>query len=256
MRFSIVQESRTGKRRHNQDRVGHWKAPEAVLMAVADGMGGHAGGELAAQVAIDFLSGAFRTAARPRILEPGLFLSRTLQGAHVAIVQEGRKVGLGESPRTTLVACIVQAGTAYWSFVGDSRLYVIRDGRILTRTRDHTKIQQLIDAGRMREEAAPAHRERNKLLRCLGGPVACACEPVASAPLAGGDLVLLCSDGLWGPLTPRQLTLALLGKDPVRALPDVTALAEAHGGSDCDNISAVLMQWQENAAPGLRAERR
>jgi len=255
MNCSIVQESRKGRRSRNQDRVGHWRAPEALLMAVADGMGGHEGGELAAQVAVEHLAGAFRAEAKPRLPDPGRFLRCSLEGAHAAIVQQGVKAGLGDSPRTTLVACLVQGGHAFWSFVGDSRLYLIRAGRVLTRTKDHTVVQQLVDAGRMREEAVAAHPERNKLLRCLGGSVASACEPVASAPLAKGDIVLLCTDGLWGCLTPRQLVVRLIGKDPARALPDVTALAEAHGGPDCDNISAVLMQWHGGAVSEVRTGR-
>jgi serine/threonine protein phosphatase PrpC len=249
MKFSIVRESRNGARRYNQDRVGHWRAPEALLIAVADGMGGYAGGELAAQVAVDFVADAFLAEATPRLDDPDAFLLRTMGRVHGAIVQRGMRAGLGDSPRTTLVACVVQAGRAYWSFIGDSRLYLIREGRIAARTKDHTYVQQLIDAGRIREEAAASHPERNKLLRCLGGTLAPKLEPTASARLAKDDILVLCSDGLWGPLTPRQLLMGFIGKAPARALPELMTLAEAHAGPGCDNISAVAMQWQEETVP-------
>jgi serine/threonine protein phosphatase PrpC len=246
VQFSIAQEWRKGRRLYNQDRVGHWQTPEALLLAVADGMGGHAGGEIAAQAALDSVASAFSAQARPRLADPRVFLQSAVRQAHAAIVRASAKAGLGDAPRTTLVACVVQVGWAYWSFVGDSRLYLIREGRVAARTRDHTAVQQLIDAGRIREEAVAAHPDRNKLLRCLGGALAPGTEPVASAQLARGDILLVCSDGLWGPLSPRQLLMALIGKDPARALPALAALAEAHGGSGCDNISAVAVQWQED----------
>lgn len=248
MRFSIAQEWRKGGRPYNQDRLGHWQTPEALLFAVADGMGGHAGGEIAAQAALDSVASAFLAQARPCLAEPRAFLQGAVRQAHAAILREAAKAGLGDSPRTTLVACVVQAGWAYWSFVGDSRLYLIRAGRVAARTKDHTAVQQLIDAGRIREEAAAAHPDRNKLLRCLGGALAPGAEPVASAELAKGDILLLCSDGLWGPLTPRQLLMAFIGKDPARSLPTLAALAEAHAGPGCDNISALAMQWHETVA--------
>lgn len=249
MKFSIVRESRIGTRSYNQDRLGHWSAPEALLIAVADGMGGHAGGELAAQAAVDFLAGAFLAEATPRLDDPDAFLSRAIGRAHAAVVQRGMEAGLGDSPRTTLVACVVQAGHAHWSFVGDSRLYLIREGRITARTKDHSYVQSLIDAGRIREEAAASHPERNRLLRCLGGAVAPGLEPTASARLAKGDVLLLCSDGLWGPITPRQLLMGFIGKEPACGLPEVMALAEAHAAGGCDNLSAVAMQWLEEAVP-------
>jgi serine/threonine protein phosphatase PrpC len=251
MKFSIAYGSRKGGRPYNQDRLGTSKTDEALLMAVADGMGGYAGGELAAQAAIDHLAGAFRADARPRLADPEAFLQREIAAAHLTIVHRGINEGLGESPRTTLVACIVQSGYAYWSFIGDSRLYLIREGRVAARTRDHSMIQQLVDAGRIREEAVAVHPERNKLLRCLGGQTLPRPEPAASARLAKGDLLLLCSDGLWGPLSPRRLLTSLIGKEPARALPEVMALAEAYGGADCDNVSAVAMQWQEEAVLDL-----
>src|SRR4029077_16761049 len=164
--------------------------------------------------------GAFCADARPRLADPEGFLQREIAAAHLTIVQKGIRAGLGEAPRTTLVACIVQSGYAYWSFIGDSRLYLIREGRVAARTRDHSMIQQLVDAGRIREEAVAVHPERNKLLRCLGGqhlPLAGGQplprpEAAASARLAKGDLLLLCSDGLWGPLSPRRLLTSLIGK--------------------------------------------
>jgi len=248
MKYSIIQDSRKGARPYNQDRVGHWRTSEALLMAVADGMGGYAGGEIAAQAALDALASAFAAAAKPRVADPNGFVSRAAVHAHVAVLEKGRRAGLGDAPRTTLVACLVQAGFAYWTFVGDSRLYLMRAGRVALRTRDHTSLQQLVDAGRIREEAVATHPERNKLLRCLGGPTVPVFEPAVSARLARDDILLLCSDGLWGPLPPRQLLMGFIGTEPARALPELMRRAEAHAGRDCDNVSAVAMQWQEEAA--------
>jgi len=251
MKFALAHETRKGGRPYNQDRIGTDRTAEALLMAVADGMGGYEGGELAAQAAIDSVTAAFRAQARPRLADPEAFLTRAVMDAHLEIVRKGIKAGLGESPRTTLVACVAQSGYLFWSFIGDSRLYLIREGRVVARTRDHSMIQELVDAGRIREEAVATHPERNKLLRCLGGQGLPRPEAPASARLARGDIVLLCSDGLWGPLTPRRLLTEFIGVNPARALPRAMALAESYGGNDCDNISAMAMQWQEEAVLDL-----
>ena len=247
MKFSLFQDTRVGKRSYNQDRIGHWRTAEALFLAVADGMGGHAHGEVAAQIAVDCLGAAFRSEAKPRVPDPDAFLYRTIGRAHAMIVHQTQRQRLDDSPRTTVVACLVQGGYAYWSFVGDSRLYLIREGRIVTRTRDHTPVQMLVDAGRIREEAAMTHPDKNKLLQCLGGPRAPRVEPTANARLHKGDLVLLCSDGFWGPLTQRQLLMGLIGKAPAKALPELIELAETRAGPRCDNVSVLAIEWHEKA---------
>jgi len=247
MKYTIFQDTRIGKRPYQQDRIAHWQTREALFLAVADGMGGHAHGDVAAQIAVDCLGGIFKAEATPKIADPDMFLNRAIGRAHAMIVHQAQRQGLGDSPRTTVVACLVQDGYAYWSFVGDSRLYVIRDGRIVTRTRDHTPVQMLIDAGRIREEAAATHPDRNKLLQCLGGPRAPRVEPTAHARLAQNDIVLLCSDGFWGPLTQRQLLVGLLGKGMTNAFPELLDLAEKYAGPRCDNLSVLAIEWQEEA---------
>jgi len=255
MKYTLFQDTRTGARAYNQDRLAHAATPESLLLVVADGMGGHAHGEIAAQLTVEYVASAFRAEAKPRLPNPELFLFRAIGGAHAVIVQQAQKLGLADSPRTTVVACVVQEGLAWWSFIGDSRLYLIRNSRIVVRTRDHTPVQLLIDAGRIREEAAAHHPERNKLLQCLGGAVAPRLEPTASARLAKGDIVLLCSDGFWGPLTQRQLLVGLIGKEPARAFPELITLAEARAGPLCDNISVLAMHWLEEAAAASATER-
>jgi serine/threonine protein phosphatase PrpC len=251
MKFALAHDSRNGGRPYNQDRLATARTGESLLLAVADGMGGYVGAELAAQAAVAWVAGAFRAEASPRLTDPEAFLQRAMMRAHLAVVEEGVRAGLGESPRTTLVACVVQSGYAYWSFIGDSRFYLIREGRDAARTRDHSMVQQLVDAGRIREEAVAAHPERNKLLRCLGGQTLPRAEPPASARLQKGDVLLLCSDGLWGPLTPRRLLGEFIGRHPALALPGAMTLAERHAGADCDNISAIALQWQEEAVLDL-----
>ena len=250
MKYAIVQESRLGARKMNQDRIGHWRTPESLLMVVADGMGGHLHGEVAANLATDLFGAAFQREAKPRLADPAQFLSQAVVAAHAQILGEAHKRGLAEAPRTVIVACVVQQGRAYWVHVGDCRLYLFRKGRLVARTRDHTRVQQLVDEGRIREEAVVTHPERNRLLQCLGGYQAPRPEAASDTVLEKDDIVLLCSDGFWGPLTQRQMLNALLARDLKDAVPELVALAEARAGHECDNVSVLAAAWgEEKTAP-------
>jgi serine/threonine protein phosphatase PrpC len=244
---NIVQVSVVGRRERNEDRVGHWIAAESALLAVADGLGGHSHGELAAQMAIDLLGTAFERAAQAKLAAPDQFFAGTFAGIHAAIVAEARRRELPDNPRTVIAACVVQDGHAYAAHVGDCRFYLIRQGRIVARTRDHTVVQRLVDEGRIREEAVPSHPYRNRLLQCLGGIELPAVERAEPVRLADGDLLLLCSDGFWGPLSQRQMMHALLARPLAEAIPELVALAENSAGVDCDNISVVAMTWNPTA---------
>jgi serine/threonine protein phosphatase PrpC len=245
MKYALAQETRIGTRQINQDRIGHWSTSDCVLMAVADGLGGHPHGEVAAELAVGLLGATFVREAQPRIGNPGDFLNRAIAAGHAGILREAAKRGLVDTPRTVLVACIVQDGQAYWTHVGDSRLYLIRDGRIVHRTRDHTVVQELVDTGRIREEASTTHPERNRLLQCLGGYTAPQPAPLSREPLLAHDIVLLCSDGFWNPLTQRQLLHSLMARSLEAAIPELVELAQHRAGLDCDNITVVAMRWGE-----------
>ena len=248
MKYALAHETRIGTRRINQDRIGHWATSDCVLMAVADGLGGHPHGEVAAEFAIGLLGAAFVREAKPRIADPGSFLNRAIAAGHAAILREAAKRGLADTPRTVLVGCIVQDGQAYWTHVGDSRLYLIREGRIVHRTRDHTVVQELVDTGRIREEASTTHPERNRLLQCLGGYTMPQPAPLSHEPLLEHDIVLLCSDGFWNPLTQRQLLHSLMARRFDEAIPELVELAQHRAGLDCDNISVLAMRWGEARA--------
>ncbi len=211
MKCTIAQETRPGRRPYNQDRLGYWRTPEAVLLVLADGMGGHAHGEVAAELTMRHIAAAFRRDARPRLANPDLFLFRALGRSHGMLLREAAQLGLPDTPRTTVVACVVQEGHAYWSHIGDSRFYLVRKGQVHARTRDHTLVQQLVDEGRLQEDEVGTHPERNRLLQCLGGVQTPRVEPTAATRLERDDILLLCSDGFWGPLTQRQLLDGLAG---------------------------------------------
>ncbi len=254
MKYALAQETRIGARRINQDRIGCWSTPSCLLLAVADGLGGHPHGELAAEIAIRLLGAAFEREALPRLADPDQFLVRTIDAAHAAIVREAERRGYSDTPRTVLVSCVVQDGHAYWRHVGDSRLYHIRQGRILERTRDHTVVQQLVEEGRIREEAVTSHPDRNRLLQCLGGYQAPRPDAAAKTRLAKDDILLLCSDGLWSPLTHRQIVHALTTHALDAAIPELAELAERRAGPQCDNISVLAMTWGEEEVASTVAD--
>lgn len=251
MNCSLAFETRLGTRLVNQDRIGHWRTGHSLLMVVADGLGGHLRGELAAQIAVDYFAASFERDAHPVLEHPQQFLYRALVGAHSAILRQAHELGLPDVPRTVIVACVVQDGHAYWTHVGDCRLYLVRQGRILVQTRDHTVVQHLLDSGRIHEEAVSTHPERNRILQCLGGYQPPRPDPIVKARLARDDLLLLCSDGLWGPLPQRQLVHSLSTLPLRQALGELTQLAEQRAGSQCDNVSVLAMCWGEDEVAAL-----
>jgi len=249
MKCTLHQETHVGKRPSNQDRLGHWRTPESVLLVVADGMGGHAHGEVAAELTMRYIAAAFKRDAQPRLANPDLFLFRAVGRSHGMLLREAQALGLADTPRTTVVACVVQEGRAYWSHVGDSRLYLVRKGELLVRTRDHTLVQQMVDEGKLRDEDAGSHPAHNRLLQCLGGVQMPRILPTAHARLERDDIVLLCSDGFWGPLSERQIVSGLQGGGLAQAVSRLATLAQERGGPNCDNVSALALAWGEETAP-------
>ena len=244
MRFSIFQDTDIGARSINQDRMGYCFTRESVLMVVADGMGGHARGEVAAQLTLQVCAAHFQRLATPRLADPAGFLETALRSAHGELLQYQTLHQLPEAPRTTVVACVVQDGGAWWAHAGDSRLYWLRDGQVLRRTIDHSRVQTLIDMGWIKPEEASAHPDRNKVLSCLGSPQEPALDLADRVALQAGDVLLLCSDGFWSGVSETHVA-SLLRHAPVDAcIPELVRQAVAQGGRIADNTTVVAMAWE------------
>lgn len=248
MKFTVYQESRIGMRASNQDRTAYCYSRDALLMVVADGLGGHLHGELAAHIAVETITEAFKREATPSLDNPLLFLSQAFNHAHRAIADFAAERGLPEAPRTTCVACVTQGQAAYWAHAGDSRCYLIRGERIVAQTRDHSKVQRMLDRGLIDADAAAAHPARNRLFSCLGGSHQPQIDFSRETPLESGDVIALCSDGVWAPLGNDLLVQSLAGANPMFSVPRLLEQAEARAGGNCDNLSLIAMQWGRNYA--------
>lgn len=252
MKFTIYQESRPGKRPSNQDRIAYCYSRDALLMVIADGMGGHLHGEVAAQIAVQYITQAFQREAQPLVGDPVLFLSHVMTNAHHAILDYAFDKYLPEAPRTTVVACLIQNGLAHWAHAGDSRLYLLRKGEVELQTRDHSRVQLMLDQGLIDADGAAVHPGRNRIYSCLGGNHAPQVEFSRPTPLYSGDLVVLCTDGVWGPLGNEDLKTGLFGaKNLMKAIPKLMDEAEARAGAHADNLSMIGLQWLEDFADTL-----
>ena len=243
MRFSIYQDSKKGGRKVNQDRMGFLYTRDSLMMMVADGMGGHARGEVAAQLTMQTVAAVYQRLAKPLLPDPARFLEEAVQTSHHELHRYRAEQGLPEAPRTTIVICVVQRGVATWAHAGDSRLYLIRNGAIVDRTLDHSRVHHLVSSGLIRPEDARDHPERNRIFNCLGAYVAPTVEVSHPTALHGGDILLLCSDGLWGTLSDQAIVEAFANRTVMRAVPDLVDAALAQGGPESDNCTALAMAW-------------
>jgi PPM family protein phosphatase len=244
MQFSVYQESHIGGRKINQDRMGYSFTRDALLLLLADGMGGHIRGEMAATIAMQTIGNLFQQNANPYIKKPEQFLEESFVAAHREILRYRDLQKLTETPRTTIVACLIQHNTAIWAHCGDSRLYWMRHGQILSRTRDHSRIETLIAQGKVDPSERSTHPDRNKLFNCLGAPNLPIVEISRRASLQAGDVMLLCSDGLWSMLPDHVLAQRLQDSTIVRAVPELLNEATGIAGKSSDNATALAMMWQ------------
>src|SRR5450830_86332 len=251
MKFTIFQNSRQGPREYNQDRLAYSYSKDALLLVVADGMGGHRHGEIAAQMAVATMTEAFQRLAVPTLASPAKFLIDHIQQVHDMIDQLTQEREMLESPRTTIVAAVVQRGMLYCAHVGDSRLYHFRDGHLLYRTEDHSIVQSLYSKGIISKNEMSTHPYRHKVYSCLGGDTPPKIDLSDRQELAEGDTILLCTDGVWGAVPDEQIKQILNGisitDNVTRLLNQAESVSKEHG----DNMSAIGLQWGDKQSSSL-----
>jgi protein phosphatase len=237
-------------RTNNEDASGFtWLPDGSLFVIVADGMGGHAAGEVASGLAVQVLE---EVVGREPERDPRERLYQGLLEANEAILQEGKASGT-RGMGTTAVATICRGPEVHVGLVGDSRLYHIRRGQLVWRTLDHTRVQMLVDHGKIREEDVRDHPESGMLTRALGHSRMADGRPltpdVLSEPLvlAADDSLVLCSDGLHDLLEDWEIGKLVAGRDPESAVKELVALACERGAHD--NVTVAVIVAGEQASP-------
>lgn len=225
------------ERENNEDSYGYWESDDDTVFArlgrlaiVADGMGGHEGGQIASRIAVESIQESYENATAA---DPQQALVAALTEAHRRIQVRAREdvylLGMG----TTCTAFAIVGRNLHYVHVGDSRLYLLRNGKLKVLSRDHSLVARLIETGIIREEEAENHPQKHVLTAALG--VADQIEPdIPAQPLLleNSDVVLICTDGLWGQLTEKELREILISQEPSEACQSLVRLAKEHGGPD------------------------
>lgn len=256
MRFSVYQISRKGGREKNEDRMGYCYTRDSGLFALADGMGGHPEGEVASQLALQTLAALFQRDAKPTLADPLRFLHDAIVAAHHQLLRYATEKALMDTPRTTIVACVMQGNAAYWAHCGDSRLYLVRGEKLIARTRDHsyTELQETLS------HVVPMGEKfnRNVLFTCLGSPGKPVVDTAGPLLLHAGDRMLLCSDGLWGSVSDATITEQLACSAISDSAPELVEQALRNAGPKSDNVTVISVEWESaeesDGAAGVSTE--
>jgi serine/threonine protein phosphatase PrpC len=245
LRLEYADISLLGGREENQDRVSAVVAEQAALLVVVDGMGGHANGARAAEVTQQVILDSFWHTPHP-MFDPLGFLHLTLGRAHEEVVKLGSSLSIEHRPRATCAVCVVQQGATWWAHVGDSRLYHLRQGTLVSRTRDHSHVELLLREGLITPDQAQVHPMRNFVECCLGGdPILPDMTLAKRRPLEPNDVLLVCTDGMWAGVRDAEIA-SELGAAGVPLRETLTALAEravVRTGAASDNTSAAALRW-------------
>jgi serine/threonine protein phosphatase PrpC len=245
MQIEYAKVSALGDRTDNQDRAAVVVAEDAALMLVFDGMGGHSDGAQAAETGLRVVQDLFMDATMP-IFDPQGFLYMALSRAHDEVVALGQDVAVDFRPRATCAVCLVQEGGSFWAHIGDSRIYHVRNGIVLERSRDHSHVEVLIQEGAITEEEAQDHPMRNFVECCIGGDAPVPDMSITvKRPLSPGDVLLACSDGLWSGLADDDM--AQIGapgdNNLAQNLKDLSLKALRVNAPYSDNTTGTALRW-------------
>jgi len=242
MRFSVYQVSRKGGREKNEDRMGYCYTRDSGLFALADGMGGHPEGEVASQLSLQTLAALFQRDAKPVLTDPLRFLHDAIMAGHHQLLRYATEKALMDTPRTTVIACVLQGNAAYWAHCGDSRLYLVRGDKLIARTRDHSysELQETLS------QVVPIGERfnRNVLFTCLGSPGKPVVDTAGPLLMQSGDRLLLCSDGLWGSVSDAVITEQLAQRAISDAVPELVEQALRNAGAKSDNVTVISVEWE------------
>jgi serine/threonine protein phosphatase PrpC len=217
------------------------------LMVLADGVGGHEAGEVASRVAVESILAGFRAGSDPQ--PHTALLSRLVQGANSDVYETAHASGTPTGMATTVVACAIRFASAVVAHVGDSRCYLIRGGHAKQLTEDHTLVAQQMRLGLISEQEAAVSTQRHVLSRSLGNDLFVSVD-TKLVELQAGDVILLCSDGLHGSVTPKEIAgIVTSSKDLATAADELIALANQKDGGD--NISVQLARMRSVERMGM-----
>ena len=235
-----------GGREEQQDRVEVFTRHDAQLLVLADGMGGHEGGALAAQAVIDAAREFFEAESNADSAD---LLTSITNRAHDHINVIGAERGM--EPHSTCVLLHLTQTDSTWAHVGDSRLYRFDNGRLIDRTIDHSVVELMRLQGRITEQEMKTHPDQNRLYEALGGKKPPEVE-TGRGEVSETDGFLLASDGLWENVIDGELEAVFEASDLAEALRRLVDLARVKGGTECDNISVAALRRQR-ASPSLAA---
>ena len=246
MDIEYAKMSAVGDRDDNQDRAAVIVHQDAVMLLVFDGMGGHSDGAAAAETALRVVQDMFTSQPQP-IFDPQGFLYTAMARAHDEVVALGENLTADFRPRATTAICLVQESGTYWCHIGDSRIYHMRDGRLVNRSRDHSHVEVLIQEGAITEEEALTHPMRNFVECCLGGDA-----PVPDMTLTRkqsllpGDVLLACSDGLWSGISDEDM--ASQATAPAESIAEnlkkLSIKALTTNAPYSDNTTGTILRWR------------
>lgn len=238
-----------GDRKEQQDRVaifGHPKRSGILLAVLADGMGGHTGGSLAAEQVIYTSKNNFHQFA-PADESPEVLLENSMREAHT-MIRASRFMNEKE-PHSTAVMLFLQPDRVIWGHCGDSRLYRFHNEQLIARSQDHSYVEYLVTTGRITPEQALTHSKRNVLLSCLGAKDEPRITLEHSAELRGGDAYVLCSDGLWAYFDDQEFARIVAQNSARDACEILIEKARYRAGGGGDNLSLAIVKLNEIAPP-------
>jgi PPM family protein phosphatase len=245
MKIEYAKVSALGDREDNQDRAAIVIAEDAAIMLVFDGMGGHKNGAEAAEVGLRIVQDEFMAADLP-LFDPQGFLYMAMAHAHDELVNIGAELAVDFRPRATCAVCLIQENGCWWGHIGDSRIYHMREGELLARSRDHSHVEVLIQEGAITEEEALDHPMRNFVECCIGGDAPVPDMSITrKMPLEPGDVLLACTDGLWSGTSDEEMADMATNSDSKLAenLKALSVKALTTNAPYSDNTTGAALQW-------------